>query len=267
MPTLSGMRRLGVTPEALRAFCDRVGVSTKDTIVDIALYEHTLREDLNARCPRVMGVLDPLKVTLENFPENETIEFDSPYDPEKPDGPSRKVPLTRTLYIEREDFAEVPAKKWFRLAPGQEVRLRYACLIKCTRVVKNDKGEITELVCTWDPDSRGGAPKDGRKVKGTLHWVSATHGVKAEARVYDRLWLVENPMEDKDDWLKHKNPKSLEVKQAVVEPSLASAKSGERFQFERLGYFIVDPDAKPGALVFNRTISLKDTWAAIAAKS
>jgi glutaminyl-tRNA synthetase len=267
MPTLSGMRRLGVTPEALRAFCDRVGVSTKDSIVDIALYEHTLREDLNARCPRVMGVLDPLKVTLENFPENETIEFDAPYDPEKPEGPSRKVPLTRTLYIEREDFAEVPAKKWFRLAPGQEVRLRYACLIKCTRIVKNDKGEITELVCTWDPDSRGGAPKDGRKVKGTLHWVSATHGVKAEARVYDRLWLVENPMEDKDDWLKHKNPKSLEVKHAVIEPSLASAKSGDRFQFERLGYFIVDPDTKPGALVFNRTISLKDTWAAIAAKS
>jgi glutaminyl-tRNA synthetase len=267
MPTLSGMRRLGITPEALRAFCERVGVSTKDTIVDIALFEHTLREDLNARCPRVMGVLDPLKVTLENFPENETIEFDAPYDPEKPEGPTRKVPLTRTLYIEREDFAEVPAKKWFRLAPGQEVRLRYACLIKCARIVKNDKGEITELVCTWDPDSRGGAPKDGRKVKGTLHWVSATHGVKAEARVYDRLWLVENPMEDKDDWLKHKNPKSLEVKNAVLEPSLANAKVGERFQFERLGYFIVDPEAKPGALVFNRTISLKDTWAAIAAKS
>ena len=271
MPTLAGLRRRGVTPEALRAFCDRVGVSTKDSVVDISLFEHTLREDLNARCPRVMGVVRPLKVTIENFPEGETIEFDAPYDPEKPEGPSRKVPLARVVYVEQEDFQETPSKKWFRLAPGQEVRLRYACLIKCERFTKNDKGEVTEIFCTWDPDSRGGMPKDGRKVKGTLHWVSAAHGIPAETRLYDRLFSVENPMTEKDDFTKNLNPKSLEViATSVVEPSLASAKPGERFQWERLGYFAVDPDsggqAAGGKLVFNRTVTLKDTWANIVKK-
>ncbi len=271
MPTLAGLRRRGVTPEALRAFCDRVGVSTKDSIVDISLFEHTLREDLNSRCPRVMGVIRPLKVTIENLPEGELHEFDAPYDPEKPEGPSRKIALSRVVYVEQEDFQEVPSKKWFRLAPGQEVRLRYACLIKCDRFVKNDKGEVTELFCTWDPESRGGMPKDGRKVKGTLHWVSAAQGIPVETRLYDRLFSIENPMTEKDDFTKHLNPKSLEViTSSVVEPSLANAKPGERFQFERLGYFAVDPDssgpAANGKLVFNRTVTLKDTWANIAKK-
>ena len=265
MPTVAGMRRRGYTPEAIRAFCDRVGVSTRDSVVDVSLLEHALREDLNARSPRVMAVLRPLRVVIENFPEGEVIEFDAPYDPEKPDGPSRKVPLSRVLYVEREDFQETPHKKWFRLAPGQEVRLRYACLVTCKEVKKNDKGEIDELVCTWDPASRGGAAPDGRKVKGTIHWVSSAHAVPAEVRLYDRLFKDENPLQDKDaDWTAHLNPASLEVLTGCkLEPSLAGAKPGERYQFERLGYFVVDPDAKPDALVYNRTITLKDSWAAI----
>jgi glutaminyl-tRNA synthetase len=269
MPTLAGMRRRGFTPEAIRAFCDRIGVSTKDSVVDVSLLEHALREDLNARCPRVMAVLRPIKVTLENFPEGEVWEIDAPYDPEKPDGPSRKVPFSRELYIEADDFMENPPKKFFRLSPGAEVRLRYACIIKCKEVKKDGAGNVTELVCTYDPDSRGGTPKDGRKIKATLHWVSAKHAASAEVRLYDRLFRVENPLsgEGKDEWLSHLNPSSLEVlANAKVEPSLTGAIAGHAVQFERLGYFVVDPDAKPGALVFNRTITLKDTWANIAAK-
>ncbi|MEO6419976.1 MAG: glutamine--tRNA ligase/YqeY domain fusion protein [Polyangiaceae bacterium] len=266
MPTLAGMRRRGYTPEAIRKFCDRIGVSTRDGIVDVTLLEHALREDLNARSPRVMAVLRPLKVVIENFPEGHVETFDAPFDPEKPDGPSRKVPLTRVVYVEQDDFMEVPAKKWFRLAPGQEVRLRYAALITCKSVVKNEAGEVTELRCTWDPASLGGAAPDGRKVKGTIHWVSAEHAVTAEVRLYDRLFSVENPLDDKTvDYKQFVNPKSLEVLQGCkLEPSLAGAKPLDRLQFERLGYFCADSDSKPGALVFNRTIGLRDSWAAAA---
>ncbi len=270
MPTLAGLRRRGYTPEAIRAFCDRIGVSTRDSVVDVALLEHALREHLNATSPRVMAVLRPLKVTVVNMPEGKVEWFDALYDPEKPDGPSRKVPFTRDLYVEREDFAEKPAKKWFRLAPGQEVRLRYACLLKCVDVKKDATGEVTELLCTWDEASRGGTSPDGRKVKGTLHWVSAREAQDAEVRLYDRLFREEDPEAGRDegkDWKANLNPGSLEVlRGAKVEPSLASATALARFQFERTGYFCVDPDSRPGALVFNRTIGLKDTWAAIAAK-
>ena len=264
MPTLAGMRRRGFTPEAIRAFCDRIGVSTRDSVVDVSLLEHALREDLNARCPRVMAVLRPIKVTLENFPEGEVWEIEAPYDPEKPDGPKRKVPFGRELYIEADDFMENPPKKFFRLSPGAEVRLRYACVIKCKEVKKDSAGNVTEIVCTYDPDSRGGTPADGRKIKATLHWVSAKHAVTAEVRLYDRLFRVENPLagDDKDAWLGHLNPHSLEVLSGCkLEPSLAGAAVGHAVQFERLGYFVVDPDSKPGALVFDRTITLKDSWA------
>jgi glutaminyl-tRNA synthetase len=267
MPTLAGMRRRGYTPEAIRAFCERIGVSTRDGVVDVSLLEHALREHLNREAPRVMAVLRPLKVVLTNFPEGETMELDAPCNPEVPNGPSRKVPLSRELFIDREDFAESPPKKWFRLAPGQEVRLRYACIIRCTEVIKNDAGEVAELRCTWDPDSLGGNAKDGRKVKGTLHWVSAPHALTAEVRLYDRLFWAENPLKDKEEWLKYLNPSSLErLDGCKVEPSLANVKVLDRVQFERVGYFCVDQESKTGRLVFNRTISLKDSWAAQAAK-
>jgi glutaminyl-tRNA synthetase len=269
MPTIAGMRRRGYTPEAIRAFCDRIGVSTRDGTVDVSLLEHALREDLNARSPRVMAVLAPLKVTIVNMAAGQVEAFDAPYDPEKPDGASRKVHLSRDVYIEQGDFAENPPKKWFRLAPGQEVRLRYACLLKCEEVKKNAAGEVVELLCTWDPASRGGSSPDGRKVKGTLHWVSAAHALAAEVRLYDRLFKEGEPEKDKDkgvDWKTHLNPSSLEVVTARVEGSLASALALDRFQFERLGYFTVDPDSRPGALVFNRTIALRDSWAAMAIK-
>jgi glutaminyl-tRNA synthetase len=269
MPTLAGMRRRGFTPEAIRNFCERIGVSTRDSLVDVSLLEHALREHLNATSRRVMGVLRPLKVVLDNFAEGQVDEIDAPYDPENPSGPSRKVPFSRELYIERDDFAEVPAKKWFRLAPGQEVRLRYACIVRCTDVIKSAAGEITELRCTWDPNSRGGNPADGRKIKGTIHWASAAHAARAEVRLYDRLFIAENPLKDKEvDFKSHINPGSLEVlTECFVEPSLSGAKPLDRFQLERLGYFCVDQDSKTGALVLNRTISLKDSWAAMASKT
>src|SRR5215471_1720244 len=268
MPTLAGMRRRGYTPEAIRNFCERIGVSTRDSLVDVSLLEHALREHLNATSPRVLGVLRPLKIVLENFPEGSTDEFDAPYDPEKPDGPSRKVPFSRELYIEREDFMETPPKKWFRLCPGQEVRLRYACIVRCTDVIKDAAGEVVELRCFWDPNSRGGNPADGRKIKGTIHWVSAAHALPAEVRLYDRLFSAENPLKEKDvDFTTLVNPNSLEVVRGFVEPSLSKAKPLERIQLERLGYFCVDLDSKPGALVLNRTISLKDSWAAQSTRS
>jgi glutaminyl-tRNA synthetase len=269
MPTLAGMRRRGYIPDAIRAFCERIGVSTRDSLVDVSLLEHALREHLNATSPRVMAVLRPLKIVLDNFPENRVDEIVAPYDPEKPDGPTRKVPFSRVLYIERDDFAEVPAKKWFRLAPGQEVRLRYACVVRCTELVKDASGEVTEVHCAWDPQSQGGQPADGRKIKGTIHWVSAAHALDAEARLYDRLFSVDNPQKDKDvDFKTHLNPKSLETMTGCkVEPSLGTAKVADRFQFERLGYFCVDRESAPGKLVFNRTISLKDSWAAQTSKS
>jgi len=266
MPTLAGLRRRGYTASALRKFCDRVGVSTRDSVVDVSLLEHTLREDLNATSPRVMAVLRPLEVEIENWPADKVEWIDAPYDPERPEAGSRKVPLGRRVYIERDDFMEDPPKKFFRLAPGAEVRLRWATVIKCARVEKNAAGEVTKLVCTYDPEAAGGQPKDGRKIKGTIHWVSAEHAKTAEVRLYDRLFKDENPTHA-ENFLDSLNPNSLEVAAgAKVEPSLATAKPLERFQFERLGYFCVDPDAKPGALVFNRTITLKDTWTAMVQK-
>ncbi len=273
MPTIAGLRRRGYTPTAIRRFCERIGVSRRDSVVDLTLLEHAVRDDLNTTSPRVLSVLKPLKVTLTNFSETETIELDAAYNGEQPSWGSRKLPLTRELYIERDDFLETPVKGWFRLSPGAEVRLRYACIIKCQEIVKDESGEIVELKCTWDPDSVGGQPKDGRKVKGTIHWVSKTHALDAEVRLYERLFTVENPLDeahfeaDKEKeehpWIRFLNPESLTViKGAKVERSLASAKPLERFQFERLGYFCLDEtDSKAGALVFNRTIPLKDGWA------
>jgi len=266
MPTLAGLRRRGYTPEAIRAFCDRIGVSKRNSFVDTALLEHAVREDLNARSRRVMGVVRPLRVVLENYPEGQEDAFEAPWFADAPEKGGRRLPFSRTLFIEREDFAEVPPKGWFRLSPGTEVRLRNACIIKCERVMKDERGEITELRCTWDPDSRGGNPKDGRKIKGTLHWVSEKHALPAEVRLYDRLFSAENPGEEGDDFLKDLNPTSLEVVQGRVEPSLAQAPVGDRVQFERVGYFRVDEESKPGALVFNRTITLKDSWAKQAGK-
>jgi glutaminyl-tRNA synthetase len=274
MPTLAGLRRRGYTPAALRRFCERIGVSRRDSVVDVSLLEHTLREDLNATSPRVLAVLRPLKVTLENFPENETIELDAPYNSEDPSWGTRKLPLTRELYIDRDDFMEQPVKGWFRLSPGAEVRLRYACIIRCNEVVKDASGEIVELKCTWDPDSVGGQPKDGRKVKGTIHWVSKAHAVDAEVRLYDRLFTVENPLDEAmleregKRFTDYINPNSLTVVHgAKVEPSLKDAAPGSRYQFERVGYFCVDAvDSKPGALVFNRTIQLKDSWSKVVQK-
>jgi len=266
MPTLAGLRRRGYTPEAIRAFCDRIGVSKRNSFVDVALLEHAVREDLNARSRRVMGVVRPLRVVLENYPEGQEDAFEAPWFADAPEKGGRQLPFSRTLFIEREDFVEVPPKGWFRLSPGTEVRLRNACIIKCERVIKDERGEITELRCTWDPDSRGGNAKDGRKIKGTLHWVSEKHALPAEVRLYDRLFAAENPGDEGDDFLKDLNPASLEVVQGRVEPSLAQAPVGDRVQFERVGYFRVDEDSKPGALVFNRTIGLKDSWAKQARK-
>jgi glutaminyl-tRNA synthetase len=263
MPTLAGLRRRGVTPEAVRALCDRVGVSKRNSVVDVSLLEHHVREDLNARCKRAMGVLRPLRVVLENFPEGDEIPFDAPWFPEDASRGSRAVPLTRVIFIDREDFAETPPKGWFRLSPGAEVRLRYACLIKCQRVVKDEAGQVIELRCTWDPASRGGNPEDGRKVKGTLHWVSDPRSIRAEVRLYDRLFIAEHPGEDDVDFLTQLNPKALEVcPEARLEPALATSRVGDRMQLERVGYFCVDPDSKPGAPVLNRTIALRDSWAA-----
>ncbi|HEY1691886.1 MAG TPA: glutamine--tRNA ligase/YqeY domain fusion protein [Polyangiaceae bacterium] len=263
MPTLAGLRRRGYTPEAIRAFCDRIGVSKRNSFVDVTLLEHAVREDLNARCRRTMGVVRPLKVVIENYPEGKEDSFDAPWSMEDAAQGTRPVPFGREILIEREDFAEVPPKGWFRMTPGGEVRLRHACIVKCTGVVKDEKGEVTEVRCTWDPDSRGGNAKDGRKIKGTLHWVSAKHGIPAEVRLYDRLFATEKPGEEEGkDFLAELNPASMEVCQGRVEPALASLKEGDRVQFERVGYFCVDRDSKPGAMVFNRTIGLKDSWAA-----
>jgi glutaminyl-tRNA synthetase len=266
MPTLAGLRRRGYTPSAIRKFCERVGVSTRDSVVDISLLEHTLREDLNATSPRVMAVLRPLEVVIENWPEGKVEWIEAPYDPDRPDGPKRKVPFGRRIFIERDDFMENPPKKFFRLAPGTEVRLRWATIIRCKEVDKDAGGNINRIVCTYDPQAKGGQPADGRKIKGTIHWVSADHALSAEVRLYDRLFKEEDP-QHLEDWLKAINPNSLEiVRDAKVEPSLADVKPLDRFQFERLGYFNVDPDTKPGALVFNRTITLKDTWAKVVQK-
>ncbi len=271
MPTISGLRRRGYTPEAIQDFCARVGVAKKENVIDIGLLEHCVREDLNRRAPRAMAVLDPLKVVLVNYPEGQTEQMDVVNNPEDPTAGTRKVPFGRELYIERDDFMEAPPKKFFRLAPGREVRLRNAYLITCQEVVKDASGTIVALRCTYDPATRGGDAPAGRKVKATLHWVSAPHAVDAEVRLYDRLFTVEDPdgssAKTGREFTEFLNPSSLEVRRgSKVEPMLGRAQPGNQFQFERLGYFCADPDSEPGAPVFNRTVSLKDTWARIAAR-
>ena len=272
MPTLSGLRRRGFTPRAIRNFCDRVGVAKRDGLVDVSLLEHALREDLNRHSPRVMGVLRPLKVVIENYPEDRVESLEAINNPEDPSAGTRRIPFSRELYIEREDFMEDPPRRFFRLAPGREVRLRYAYFITCREAVKHpETGEIVELRCRYDPASRGGSSPDGRKVKATLHWVSAPHALNAKARLYDRLFSVENPLNRRhgENFVDRLNPDSLQVLQGCkVEPTLESASPGQRFQFERQGYFCVDTrDSRPGSLVFNRTVTLRDTWAKIASKA
>jgi glutaminyl-tRNA synthetase len=260
MPTLVGYRRRGYTPEAIRSFWRRMGVAKTNSTIEIAMLEHEIREDLNKRAPRVMAVLRPLKVIIDNYPEGQVEELDAVNNPEDPGAGTRKVPFSREVYIEREDFMEDPPKKFFRLAPGREVRLRYAYIIKCESVVKNTQGEIVELRCTYDPETRSGGSAEGRKVKATIHWVSAAHAIPAEVRLYDQLFSVPDPG-GVEDFTTILNPNSLEVLTACrVEPSLATAAAGSRFQFERQGYFCVDSDSAPGALVFNRTVTLKDAW-------
>jgi glutaminyl-tRNA synthetase len=264
MPTLVGLRRRGFTPQAIRALCDRVGVTKYNSLTEIALLEHCLREDLNRRAPRVMGVLRPLRVVIDNYPEGRVEEMDAVNNPEDPGMGTRKVPFSRVLYVERDDFREDPPKKFFRLAPGREVRLRYAYLITCTDVVKDPSGEVVELRCTYDPATRGGSPPDGRKVKATLHWVSAPHALEAEVRLYDRLFTAPVPGEATGNYLDDLNPHSLETLASCrVEPSLAAAEAGGRYQLERQGYFCIDPDTSADRLVLNRTVALRDTWARI----
>jgi len=267
MPTLSGLRRRGYTPESIRDFCTRIGVAKKENVIDVAQLEHSVREDLNKRAPRVMTVLRPLKVVITNYPEG-VVEYASVQNnPEDVTAGNRDVPFSRELYIERDDFMESPPKKFFRLSPGREVRLRSAYFVTCTEVVKGDRGEIVEVRCTYDPSTRGGNAPDSRRPKATLHWVSAAHAVAVEVRLYDRLFSVEDPenVPEGGSFTDNLNPHSLEViRDAQAEPSLSESSVGAIVQFERLGYFCVDPDSKPGALVFNRTVSLKDTWARIA---
>ena len=267
MPTLRGLRRRGYTPESIRTFCERIGVTKTEGVTDLSLLEHCLREDLNKRASRVMAVLKPLRVVIDNYPEGQEEELDAINNPEDPSAGTRKVPFSRVLYIEQDDFREDPPKKFFRLAPGREVRLRYAYFVTCTEVVKDpETGDVVELHCTYDPATRGGDAPDGRKVKATLHWVSAAHAVDAEVRLYDHLFLKENPddVAEGEDWKRGLNPASLEVLPACpVEPSLREASPETVFQFERLGYFCVDPDSTDERLVLNRTVTLRDTWAKI----
>jgi len=267
MPTLSGLRRRGYTPEAIRDFSDRVGVAKSNSVVDIALLEHCIRKDLNERAPRVMAVLRPLRLVIDNYPPDQVEELDAVNNPEDANMGTRKIPFSRVLYVEREDFREDPPKKWFRLAPGREVRLKHAYYVTCVEVVKDEQtGKVVELHCTYDPQSRGGWAPDGRKVRGTLHWVSAAHSLEAEVRLYDHLFTkaIPDDVEDGSDFTANLNPNSLErLTSCQVEPSLTGAAPGSRYQFLRLGYFCVDPDSSDGTLVFNRTVALRDTWAKI----
>jgi glutaminyl-tRNA synthetase len=266
MPTLSGLRRRGYTPEAIRNFVAAVGVSRTNGIVDLAMLEHFVREDLNKRAPRVMAVLRPLRVVIDNYPDGQVEEMEAVNNPEDSNAGTRKVPFSRVLYIEQDDFREDPPRQYHRLSPGREVRLRYGYFITAKSVVKNERGEVVEVHCTYDPATRGGNAPDGRKVKSTIHWVSAAHALDAEVRLYEKLFTREDPnqVEEGEEFTASLNPQSLEVVScAKFEPSLANAPAGSRYQFERVGYFCVDPDSKPGRPVFNRTVALKDTWAKI----
>jgi len=266
MPTICGLRRRGCSPKAIREFCRRIGINKFNSTVDIALLEHCLREDLNKTSPRVMAVLQPLKVIIDNYPEGKVEELEAINNPEDPNAGTRKVPFSGELYIEREDFMAEPPKKFYRLAPGREVRLRYAYFVTCTDVIEDENGNIVELHCTYDPATRGGDAPDGRKVKSTLHWVSAGHAIEARVRLYDHLFTKENPDDtaEGEDFKSNLNPNSRQILISCrVEPSLGRAEPGSRYQFERLGYFCVDPDSADGKLVFNRTVSLRDTWARI----
>jgi glutaminyl-tRNA synthetase len=270
MPTLSGIRRRGYTPEAIRHFCAAIGVSKTNGTLELAMLEHFVREDLNKSAPRVMAVLRPLKVVIDDYPEGQVEEVDAVNNPEDESAGKRKVPFSKVLYIEQDDFREDPPKQYYRLSPGREVRLRYGYFITAKTVVKNDQGEVVEVHCTYDPTTRGGNAPDGRKVKSTIHWVSAAHALDAEVRIYDKLFTKEDPnqVEEGQEFTANLNPNSLEViAQAKLEPSLANAPIESRYQFERLGYFCVDPDSSPGHLVFNRTVALKDTWAKVEKKS
>jgi glutaminyl-tRNA synthetase len=267
MPTIAGMRRRGYTPEAIRNFCAKIGVAKNENLVDVSLLEHCVRDDLNERAQRVMGVLRPLRLIIDNYPEGREEGFECPNHPQNPGMGSRKVPFSRVLYIEQDDFLEIPPKKYNRLGPGREVRLRYSYIIKYVGMVKDERtGEITEVHCTYDPETRNGPPPDGRKVEGVIHWVSAKHSISAEVRLYDRLFRVANPMGEDNDFTKHLNPKSLETLTSCrVEPGLRDAPLGSRYQFERLGYFCVDSEESSiGRLVFNRIVTLRDSWAKIA---
>ena len=269
MPTIAGLRRRGYTPEAIREFCAAIGVAKRNSVVDVAMLEHAVRDDLNRRAPRAMAVLRPLKVVIENYPDGQVEELEAVNNPEDASMGTRRVPFSRELWIEQEDFREDPPKQFFRLAPGREVRLRYAYFIRCESAVKDADGRVVELRCTYDPATRGGDAPDGRKVKATLHWVSAAHAVPAEVRLYDRLFSAENPNVETDGqpFTALINPQSLEVLAGCqLEPGLAAASAGERYQFERHGYFCVDPDSRPGAPVFNRTVGLRDTWAKVEKK-
>ncbi|HEY6935753.1 MAG TPA: glutamate--tRNA ligase family protein, partial [Terriglobales bacterium] len=267
MPTLSGIRRRGYTPEAIRNFVTAAGVSRTNGITELEMLEHFVREDLNRHAPRVMAVLRPLKVVLDNYPEGQVEEMEAVNNPEDVSAGTRKVPFSKVLYIEQEDFREEPPKGYYRLSPGREVRLRYGYFITCTGVVKNERSEVVEVHCTYDPATRGGNAPDGRKVKATIHWVSAAHALDAEVRLYDKLFTKPNPndVEEGQDFTANLNPNSLEaLRGCKLEPSLAGAPAGARYQFERLGYYCVDPESAPGKLVFNRTVALKDTWAKVA---
>ena len=263
MPTLSGMRRRGYTPNSIKNFLNKAGVTKREQIIDVSLLEYCVREDLNKHVPRVMGVINPLKVIVTNYPDDKIDELDAVNNPEDSSMGTRKVPFSNTLYIEKEDFREEAPKKFFRMVPGREVRLRYGYIVKCTGCTKDENGEIVEVQCTYDPDSRGGTAPDGRKIKGTIHWVSVEHALKAEVRLFDRLFKVSNP-ESNGEFIENLNPESLEVrKDCYIEPSLANADHGDRFQFERLGYFCVDLDSTAESPVFNRTVPLRDSWAKI----
>jgi glutaminyl-tRNA synthetase len=264
------MRRRGYRPEAIRAFLETVGIAKTDSIVEIELLEHTIRQDLNKYSPRVMGILDPLKVIITNYPAESVEELEAVNNPEDETAGTRTVPFSREIYIEREDFHENPPSKYYRLGPGREVRLRYGYFIKCVDYIKDPEGRVSEVHCTYDPDTKGGYAPDGRRVKGTLHWVSVPHAIDAEVRLYDRLFLKDNPMDfgEGEDFTDFINPNSMEVLNSCkVEPSLAGAIAGDKFQFERQGYFCVDPDTTEGSLIFNRTIDLRDTWARIQQKT